>query len=348
MDFDRPDTDAMMAAFMSSDFSRDEKTWNEEVDKARAVDDSYVPEPDADGNYTTPVLERLRDSWQDYRDGKLDDEQMQALLDRCLDNLDNMLLVMKQCVQEGLDDPSNPITVSIKTGFYEHREAVQLMKQFFDANNRKAIEDGLRAAQVATNRLMDAFAFFQRLRAAVAHVHCPHCEVENHKSSTKCVECGQPLPGLPDQPEPRLLAVAADGVSSDENAAVTTPNFQRITEALARWGVHEMEDDELLAEIEDIEASMRAHKDANDSERRDMEGVTGEELKVMQTLLDGTDKALKANLEALDKMKLYWQDLDPEHIRIGFDMLGKATAQMLEAYQLSQAVVNKVEAAARS
>lgn len=292
------------------------------------------------------MLERLRDSWQDYRDGKLDDEQMQALLDRCLDNIDNMLVVMQQCVQEGLDDPTNPITVSIRTGFYEHREAVQLMKQFFEADNRNAIEQGLAAAQNATNRLMDAFAFFQRLRAATAHAACPHCSAENHKSSTKCQECGNALPGLPEQPAQRLLAVAAEGVAADQNAAVTTPNFQRIADALAQWGVHEMEDDALLAEIEGVEASMLAHKEANDGERRDMEGVTGEELKVMQTVLDGVDKALKANLEALDRMKLYWQDGNPENIRAGFEMLGHATTLMLEAYQVSQAVVNKVEAAA--
>jgi len=346
VDFDRPDTDAMLAAFMDSDFTRDEKAWNEEVDKARSVDDSYIPEPDEHGNYTTPVLERLRDSWADYKAGKLDDEQMQAVLDRCLDSIDNMLVVMQQCVQEGLDDPTNPITVSIRTGFYEHREAVQLMKQFFEADNRNAIEEGLAAAQRATNRLMDAFAFFQRLRAAVTHVTCPHCEMENHKSSTKCQECGNPLPGLPDPPEARLLAVAAEGVAADENAAVTTPNFQRIADALALWGVHEMEDDALLAEIETVEASMRAHKEANDLDRKDLDGVSGDELKVMQAMVDGVDKALKANLEALEKMKLYWQDGDPEHIRAGFEKLGQATTLMLEAYQFSQTVVTKVEAAA--
>ena len=305
MDWSRPDTDSMLAAFMDSDFSRDEAAWNEEVGSRQTVDDAYVPEPDEHGDYPHPLLDVLRQGGPEA-------------VERCLEMVDNQLGILAMSAREGLDDPTHPIVVGIKTGFTQIRSALLSMGGDFEA--------GLGGVQDGVNRLMDAFGFFQRMRAAVMHIPCPACSSVNHKSSARCQECSAALPRQPENPQQRLLAVAAEGVSPDANVAGSTPNYQRVTDALAAWGVQELDDDELLSELEVVEAQLQGHREANDEEGADLEDLS-EDLLVM------IDEALEVNLEALAEMKRYWSDGNPEHIRAGYEALGRATQELVEVFE---------------
>lgn len=343
MAYNRPDAESLVAAFASSDFSRDERAWNDAVAEDRGPDDLQIPEPDEDGNYSNSALDAIMDAMAAHEKGEMSDKEFLALLDRIQVAINDTLAVMDAFIQDGLDDARNPINESLQAGFEEHAEAVDFIRDGIKKKDNRTRSKGLLMVQQATNRIMDAYAFYQRLRNAVTVVFCPQCSAENKLGSDKCGSCHTALPNVVRETAPgRLLAEAADGVLRTESTHfIKTPNYERIEQAYQRWRERDITDEQFKAELEAVEANMVTHREYNNSEREDLDDLEADERALMIKFLDAVDDAIESNLQALNRMKLYFESHDPQPLAQGFDMLAVATTKMVEAYLAQEAMLNQ-------
>ncbi len=340
MAFGRSDPDALVAAFASSDFSHDDSAWNEAVAQDKAPGEYDIPEIDADGNYNSPVLTRVMDAYTAYLEDRGQRRVFTTLLGETRTKVEQLLNTMDVCLQEGLDDPNNPIHQAARAGFEDFLTGLDELQDSVEQRDSKLAEGAFEMLRLGTNRIMDAYAFFQKLRNVVMTLNCPQCEAENRKGDTKCHACGVTLPQFETVSEGRVLAENAEGVPRQESAtpALTTPNYQKLELALQRWRQNEIDDPALLAEINQVETNMNGHRGVNQNEMDDTEGLTDQEQEVTLRLLGLIDVALEGSLNALAEMKLYWEDKDSDHLDKGMAMMGPPTQQMIEAFLALQSI----------
>ncbi|MBX3166127.1 MAG: hypothetical protein KF760_01900 [Candidatus Eremiobacteraeota bacterium] len=340
MAFGRSDPDALVAAFASSDFSHDDTAWNEAVEQDKAPGEFDVPEIDADGNYNSPVLTRVLDGYAAYLEDRSQRRAFTSTLDNVRTQVERLLNTMDACLQEGLDDPNNPIHQAARAGFEDFLTGLDELQDSVEQRDPKLADGAFEMLRLGTNRIMDAYAFFQKLRNVVMTLNCPQCEAENRKGDTKCHACGVTLPQFETVEEGRVLAENAEGVLRQEPStpALTTPNYQKLELALHRWRQNEIDDSALWNEISQVETNMNGHRQVNQSEMEDTEGLTEQEQEITLRLLGLIDVALDGSLKALDEMKLYWEDRDMDHLDKGMAMMGPPTQQMIEAFLALQSI----------
>ena len=345
MAFGRSDPDALVAAFASSDFSHDDGAWNDAVAQDKGPGEYDIPEIDAEGNYNSPVLTRVMDAYAAYLEDRSQRRIFTTLLGETRGKVEQLLNTMDVCLQEGLDDPNNPIHQAARAGFEDFLTGLDELQDSVEQRDAKLADGAFELLRLGTNRIMDAYAFFQKLRNVVMTLNCPQCEAENRKGDTKCHACGVTLPQFETVNEGRVLAENAEGVPTQDSAtpALTTPNYQKLELALHRWRQNELDDAALLAEINQVETNMNGHRDVNQNEMDDTEGLTDQEQEVTLRLLGLIDVALEGSIKALEEMKLYWEDRDSDHLDKGMAMMGPPTQQMIEAFLALQSITVEEE-----
>lgn len=340
MAFGRPDPDALVAAFASSDFTHDEAAWQAGVAQDRSPDEWAIPELDGEGNYSSPVLDRVRSVYQDFLRQAGRRRTCLEALDKVRDGLERLLSALDLCADSGLDHPENPIHQAARSGFESFLDGLDELQEAVLRSQPELGVDALDHLQAATNRIMDAYAFFQKLRNVAMILVCPHCEAENRRGDAKCHQCSAALPIPEQQLQGQVLAENREGVLQPDTAApaLTTPNFQRVEQAVVAWTQGQLEDDGLLAEITAVESNMSGHREVNRAEMEDTEGLTAEELEVTIRLLGAIDHALEGSLAALATMKEYWDKGDSRAPERGLAQLGPPTQKMIEAFLALQSI----------
>jgi len=343
--YGRSDPDALVAAFASSDFSHDDAAWEEAVAQEKPPGEYDIPDIDADGNYNSPVLTRVLEGYQAYLEDRGQRRSFIVLLDSTRSNLERLLQTMDVCLQEGLDDPNNPIHQAARAGFDDFLTGLDELQDSIEQRDLKLADGAFEMLRLGTNRIMDAYAFFQKLRNVVMTLNCPQCEAENRKGDVKCQACGLTLPQFETVSQGRVLAENAEGVPGHENSlpALTTPNYQKLEVAISRWRQNELNDSALWDEIAQVEVNMTGHRQVNQSEMEDTEGLTQQEQEVTLRLLGLIDEALEGSLQALAEMKNYWEDKDMAHLDQGMAMMGPPTQQMIEAFLALQSITVEEE-----
>jgi hypothetical protein len=338
--FGRSDPDALVAAFASSDFSHDDSAWNDAVEQDKLPGELDIPEIDADGNYNSPVLTRVLEGYAAYLEDRSQRRALTIILDNTRSNVERLMNTMDVCIQEGLDDPNNPIHQAARAGFEDFLTGLDELQDSIEQRDSKLASSAFEMLRLGTNRIMDAYAFFQKLRNVVMTLNCPQCEAENRKGDTKCHACGVTLPQFETVQEGRVLAENTEGVLRQEATApaLTTPNYQKLELALHRWRENEIDDTTLWNEINQVETNMNGHRAVNQNEMDDTEGLTDQEQEVTLRLLGLIDVALEGSLKALEEMKQYWEDKDMDHLEKGMAMMSPPTQQMIEAFLALQSI----------
>ncbi|MBT9585686.1 hypothetical protein IV102_20260 [bacterium] len=340
MAFGRSDPNALVAAFASSDFSHDDAAWQAAVEEDRPPDELDIPEMDPDGNYTAPVFERVIRAYRSYLEDKSQRRNLKQVLDSAREGVEKLLNTMDLCLEEGLDDPNNPIHQAARAGFEQFIQGLDDLQDSVEQRNNDLAEAALEHLQQSTNRIMDAFGFFQKLRNVMMTVHCPACDAENRRGNAKCSACQAPIPQQESLNEGRVVAVNAEGVLQTETppAPLTTPNYMRLDQAIHNWRQGALDDAGLWNDVAAVEANMSGHRSVNQAELEDLEGLTEEEQAITVRVLGSIDVALDGSLQALAEMKRFWEDGDSDHLDKGMAMLGPPTQKMIEAFLALQSI----------
>ncbi len=136
----------------------------------------------------------------------------------------------------------------------------------------------------------------------------------------------------------KLCPLDVEPSEEEPGPPLTTPNYQRLERATLGWNLGQMSDDELRAELDQVERNMHGHAQVNRQEMEDLEGLTEEEQELTLRLLGAIEAALQGSLAALAEMKLYWQDGQRSHVNRGMGLLGPPTQRMIEAFLALQTV----------
>ena len=332
------DVNGMMNAMLKADFVSEE-VWEDEV-RSSEDEEVFLPKPDENGNFETPALKILRELWDGYFKGTVEVETLQENIEGVYNAVEEQQEMMEDGVDEFDDSPEDPINQDVFEAFEMHKEALDMMQKYFESNDKTVVDNSLKILQDATNLLMSAFLKFIEKAKVELRILCPSCGAENLKGNEKCVKCAFKLPlFIPENiEEPDLIA--AEG---DEAEVVTTDNYDQIADAVEDWKARDIDDAQLLAELNDVEAKFLAHQKEVLREKSNLKGFKDKEKEVWVKLNSMTEKALEDSLAAIANMKEYFNSKNPANIDRGFESLWDATQEMIKSFYASEEVKKALE-----
>lgn len=338
------DINKMMNAMFEADFSAGEETWEEAVEKEAVEVEFVMPEPDENGNFETPALRTLREYWHEYFNMTREMEEVQSVMEKICQVIEERQDLMEVGISEMGDSAEHPVNKDIYEAFELHKDGLDLMAQYFETQDENQVNEGLKIVQEATNLLMAAFLRFREAMMIEMRILCPACAAENIKGDDKCVKCGFKLPVeiLADVPEGGRI-ISEEGFAAEEDD-LTTDNYDQIAAAMAGWKEREIDDNQLLAEITEVEGRFAAHKQSLLIEKSDMRGLNESEKRIFTDLTNVIEEALNENLAALALMKEYFNDNNPMNLDNGFNAFWEATRLIIKSFEASenlQKMVNK-------
>lgn len=115
--------------------------------------------PDEFGNYDSPALALLRDIWNEFLDGEVDEAAVVGIIHQVGVSLEQHIDALQIQVDGGRSDVYDPAFAEIASAFMAHLRAVESMAREFEQDPKSPhyknyFELGYERAQKATNRLM--------------------------------------------------------------------------------------------------------------------------------------------------------------------------------------------------
>lgn len=330
------DVNKMMDAMFHSEFSAGEESWEEAVEKEAVEVEFVMPEPDENGNFETNALRTLREYWHDYFDMTKGKEDVQSVIEKISQVIEERQELMEVGVDEMGDSEDHPINRDVFDAFELHKEGLDLMTNFFETQDENLVNEGFKIIQEATNLLMNAFLRFREDMRVQMRILCPACAAENVRGDDKCSKCGFKLPVeiIADLPETGRV-ISEEGFAEEEED-LTTDNYDQIAAAMASWKEREIDDDQLLAQINEVEERFKAHRQSLLQEKNDMRGLNENEKRLFTDLTTIIEQALNENLTALAQMKEYFNDRNPLHLDGGFNAFWEATRSIIRSFEASE------------
>lgn len=275
--------------------------------KVDSPDPSLIPPPDSRGNVETPLLGRLRGAWQRFFGGSAEASEVRAALQEARVELEGRLEMLAQSVQQGVDQADDPVHREIEEAFSEQLGAVGQMEGALDEGaDEPDVAAALTRVQDATNRMAAVFRRFEDKVEESRSFCCPHCTERCTVGDRRCPHCGAMLPMVHAQLSSTTWShLSADG-AIPLPGRMTTPNFDRIEQALEMWQSGAASDAEFTDQIDYVAGRFLNHRASVRKDRDDalnMRHVPLEEKAPYVSLLDQIEAALEDGLMALSQMR---------------------------------------------
>lgn len=294
------------------------------------------PQPDAQENVPSAALESVRKCWAEVLAGNAEEEDLALTLQAFWDRVQFELNSLDAQVVQGVSNPKDPTFAAIYAGFEKQMAAAERMELELEQPDQGHMEAGLQLAQNANNMLAQAHrALLERLEAS-ARVDCPFCSSSNPRTETRCGQCLRPLPQLAEEaPTSSFSLLQAEGLQARGQGRPFTQNAQELTQALEDYQQERLTWEQLYTVLDEIEEKLMRHQEENQKLFVEGEGDPG-------GLFHRTDEALHRSLEALDTMRLAWDQEDESFLQRGLDQFYAASDELLEVFE---AMKEKAEAA---
>lgn len=325
----------MIQSMFTSDFSGGEESWEDQV-KKETGEDFALPEPDENGDYETPALMIIRDMWDGFLDKEVKEEELRENINEMLREVEERMEMIKAGVEEMGDAEDNEVNVAVSKAFDLHKKGLDMTLKFFESGDEEMIGRGIDLVQQGTNMLMKGLHLFREALIREITVYCPSCESPNPRGSRRCQTCGFELPleiveSLPDSE----MDITEEGISG-KNMPMTTDNYDQMETAVETWKNRQISDDQLLANINEVEGRFLAHKNGLKKEQSDVRGLTEKEQEIFLGMTKEVESALDMNLETLAGMKEYFKDNNRNHIERGMEKLWDATQAVVKSYKTTE------------
>ena len=277
------------------------------VDDAADQVASLIPEADPDGNVDSPLLQRLRTAWQGHWGGSLPYPEVAAALDEARSELEGRLEMLAQSVQHGLDQANDPVHRKVEQAFSEQLQAVASMQVFLEIGGAESdVRPCMARVQDATNRMAAIFRRFEDEVVDSLTYCCPFCYRRCNLGEKHCPHCDALLPMVRTQLSTSTWShLSAEGALPTQGR-VTTPNFDRIEQALEQWRDRTVSDAEFVEQIKNVIRKFVNHRASVQKDRSDVHGmphVSAEERDPYLALLDQIEHTLEEGLGALAQMR---------------------------------------------
>ncbi|MBI3927636.1 MAG: hypothetical protein HY319_19005 [Armatimonadetes bacterium] len=331
-------TQSLVEAYSSPWQGAEGSTWEVQVREEQATSElqEMLPPADQDGNYEMPALVRLRQIFAEYAEGRMRSEEVLEVLDRIAEFTELQIEEMENV--EGDVNLEDPGRLGILDGFEAQLQAVLYLS--VDIRDPNRVRRGLDLAQKAVNRMVIGYRQVVEDDRKLDTQCCPWCAAESRRGARRCLSCGQDFPTAPVQPG-SLIAVEGSGIESEEPEGPTTPNYVRVSQAVEGWRNRALDDSGLLTELQQVQQRHVDHLRANQRERDGAGELPADERQSLLDLLHEIDEAVSANVDALERMMIYFDDGNPGHIEAGFADLAAATDRVLSSYDRARELTGK-------
>lgn len=283
---------------------------------------------DEEGNYDSPVLQKLFFIWDEYDAGEIDEDEVLDVLDRIEDLTLTQIQQMEE-EEEVAEDPEDPDRLAILTAFHTHLDGVDKMRDFFHVADPELVDEALDIIQQATNQMMEGLRRLILSDQPAAKL-CLKCSVPNAREARFCCGCNAVLPVLAVIEEPgetsRLISIEGqeyDG-GAEGSPATTTPNFLEVSRAYDAWSQKALSDQDFLAVL--LAVRRRHQADLEDLTRL-LKRPRAESVK--QYLLARAGVVVQ-NWEAMTEIVAALEAKDAAGVEDGMDSLDLATVAVLE------------------
>ncbi|MGE0492998.1 MAG: hypothetical protein AB7S38_27550 [Vulcanimicrobiota bacterium] len=291
-----------------------------------------IPQPDSDGNYTSPPLAAIRRVWGDYQQEIASEEDVVTVLQAVADFAQLQVEQLEAQLEAGVSQVENAAFLRILEAFELHHEALELMAEHFEAPEEGLFERGLAIVQEATNELMAGHQMLLDDIEAAGQVNCMFCSAPNPRGTDKCARCGRSLL-VPGEARSAISVVNAEGLDNSAGQGQVTQNFALVKGAVEAWRAEQLSSDDLLAQLEQVEENLAGHRASNEEAASRLEEAPPERRQAITAALEQTDVAIAHNLAAIEKMKLAFVKEDDTYLVNGLADLEHASRLTLAAFQ---------------
>lgn len=300
----------------------DSQAWLEDIQPEPAP---QVPQPDSSGHYSSPALEKL----QELVLSEMSPVQALQSLQSLEEHIQQRLDLMRVSLEVGMDQADDPLHQDIRAGFLQFALALKLARMGWESGESELLTEALEVAQEATDALALSFLAFQERAEACLHINCPNCSQSNLRGAARCSHCHRELP--------RILEFAAQAEETGSDLETTTPNYDRVLQALADYQGGRLAVSALARELTEVHQAMLRHAATVEKDRTKGRGLPSAQATPYLRVLDQIEEAIFQSLDALEEMQSFIEEGDSALLR-GLEDLQMATRAIVAAYDALQQV----------
>lgn len=288
--------------------------------------------PDENGNFSSPALRALEDVWDDLDAGATDPTEVQMVIERVEAFVREKISEMERDGQAQSVDLLDPNRVAILGAFQDHLTGLKVMKEGLNEEDYDSVDHSFDLIQSATNRMVTGLSSIVEDGDRYVLIRCVRCSAENEKGTGFCCGCGAILPKVEQEKDRRVIAVASEEQSRDEE---TTPNFIEVSEAHEDWEAGRVEPEQFYKVIQQVrERQVGQYEEvqrelSNDHSSREH----------LQSFLSALEQAA----EALDQMLLGLEEADVSRVDSGLNDYAEATIRLMDLDREADDSVEQLE-----
>lgn len=292
-------------------------------------EETVTIEAEEDGNFVSPVLQRLFEVWDEYDNGEIEEDEVLAVLGRVEALTRTQIQEMEASGKEPGVDLHDPNRVAILMSFQAHLDGVEKMRQFFSTDNPDLVDEAFDILQQATNQMMNGLHGLLETNRETAPKLCVQCSSPNPRDATVCSSCNAILPVAEAPRESRLVSMESPDMG-EADAIETTPNYIELSEAHEAW----IDEERSAQELFDTAAAVKERLVAEHQELvAFMEsGESGEE---MVDYLNARLQALELSADSVEQILVALESDNPPGVEDGMFEFAQATVSLLDADKLA-------------
>jgi hypothetical protein len=270
-------------------------------------------------------LAAVRLCWDALLEGQAQDEDLLHTLQAYSDRINGQLNQLEAQVFQGASDPKDPLFAALVDALERQLAGVERMAQEIDDPEQGHMEVGFEMAQRAHNAAVAAQTHLSERPEPPAQLNCPFCGASQRRGAERCVQCGRVLPGMFDRPS-SFSVIQSDGISGTQSGRAMTADARQLTQSVQAWRNGKLTWEQLYTVLDDIEDKLMNQQDRN-AEAVVREGDA-------QGLLGRTHEALEDSLEALDHMRMAWDENEESYLELGQNRFLEASDALLQLKEL--------------
>jgi len=305
------------------------------------------PKPDADGNYDSPALRALGKVWEAFLEEQAGPGDVIGVIAKIGDFAYSQLRLLEKQVEDGVSNPDEEAFSLIFEAFEILLEGCEFLALEFAEEIPEDLEVppdgfflyGYDLIQEATNQMMRGHTLAMEHIEAMADVNCPFCEQVNSRENTKCDKCGRPLMTAPLEDSGHAVDLVerqglekrspGGGAAADEGL---TKNYMLTAELLERWKAGSADAEELEKHLDQMENGFLGHLGETKQHEQMIKRAPAAKRAALMEALEMTRQGLNLSLDAIEKMRLAFDNEDDRYLFFGLTDLEEASRVLVDAY----------------
>lgn len=319
MEQDKKKLEGLLSAMRSaSDINISEEILEEDEEEGPPEDNPEESLPDWEEDeledFETPEIRELIEIGKGLCKGTVSEEELEELLDYLNEELTKYLTEFYKIKKSYTSDSFmiKELIIRIERAFKMYREGLEEIDSFFEDEDIDHIMDGLITVQSSINRLYKAF-----------HIIEEREEFSQEDDGEEDILWKAPsLSRVPVDSESIYDMVIDD----EEDEYYTNPNFEKLKEAVEKFGEDRITGEEFLSVLDWMEKNITEGRE--DIEEIDISDIKAGEDELIPYMVKNSLEAFDLYEKGLEEIRRFLMDRNPLHLDNGLGMAFEAVQEL--------------------